>query len=501
MICPVCKKEIEEGVKFCQHCGAPVVSEEPVVEEQAFIAEEPAFVPEVTATTEAVINETVSDNEVPKSNVDEIVEEALSAHTATAVEEKAEETPVKEENNSGYAEPQKAEPIANTKRRKKLNIPATVAVCIAFGILITAFSAVSAVISSARKTLVRGAISEQIDKLDIGDITVGDTQLADGILNGKTIAEDATVSDVVIVMLEDYEKQIAKGIFEKNNVTVDDLRNMENVDLEAFADKIDGINSVNELDMETIIENISKFDKKEISAIAERYSTADFPELTFEIDKRKVEDLLNESGSPMKDYLCGFVKAYEQYLLTGKDEGYVNEESLNKLSEESVGYVLSGMNSAYIDEINKEMAQVVNENKAQLNSANPSAVFGVFGNILPMSLSTVSIFVALGLAVVFAVVIGIITKRVDAAALTLGISLVITAGACFAVNLVPSNLASITGMNSKIVTVTANELVKETLAGDFTVMGVRFILVGIVIIGAVIAVKLITRAVRNKRTK
>lgn len=502
MICPACKKELADGVRFCEHCGAPIVpvlieepaEEMPVAEEPAFIAEEPAFIAEETAPEKTA--QTVSE-----SSVDEIIEEALSPRSATAVADKAKENPAAEENKSDYSEPQKAEPIGRTKRVKKLNIPATAAVCIAFGLLITAFSALSAAVSSVRKTLVRGAVSEQIDKIDAGDVVIGDTKLADGIVDGESLAEDATISDVVIVMLENYEKYIAKGIFEQNNVTVDDIRNMENVDLNAFVEKIDGVNSVNELDIETIIENISKFDKKEISAIAERYSSAEFPELTFEIDKRRVQDLLNESGSPVKVYLCELAKAYESYLLTGNDPKPVNEESLNKLSEESVSYVLEGMDSSYINEINKEMAQVVSENKASLSSCNPSAVFGMFGSILPMSLSTASIFIALGLAVVFAVVTAAVTKRIDAAALTLGISLVITAGAAFAVNAVPANLAAITGIDSKIMSETVSALAKDTLVGDFTVMGVRFLLVGVLIIGAVIAVKLITRALRNKKAK
>lgn len=497
MICSSCKNEIEDGVKFCQHCGAPVIFDKPAEEEPAFIAEEPAVIAEDHEVDFFKVNEEKTEG---SNEVDNILKDYSSpVATAVAPEKNPEsEAPNTEEINE-FSTPQNAETVKKSKRVKKLNIPASVAVCVAFGLLMTAFSAVSVAISSVRKTLLRGAVSEQIDDLDVGDIVVGDTDLVDGIVDKGTLSGDATISDVVRIKLEDYEKYIIKGIFEQSSVTVEDIKNIENVDLEQFVGKIDGIDSVDDLDMDALIENFSKLEKDEIDTIVNQYSKEEFPELTFEIDKRRVDDLLNKKQSPAKLYVSELVKAYENYMLTGEDTKPVTEDSLNKLAQESVSYVLDGMNNAYTEEINKEMAQVVSENKAMLNTCNPSAAFGIFGSILPMSLSTVSVFVSLGLAVVFAAVAALITKRVDAAVITLGASLTLAGGAALCANALPGSLAQLTGLDCNLISETASELVKETLVPDFTVMGLRSLFLGIGVIAVVIVAKVIMRAIRNKK--
>lgn len=516
MICSKCRHEIPDGSKFCEYCGSPVVSEAPsagqVAEEPAVIAEEPAFIAEEPAVTEKApaVAQKVSDDppasadqstaepeNVSESSVDAILAETLTSHSATAVLDKNSDIP--QDTESGYSGPQSAERLERTKSVKKLNLPASVAVCIAFGLLMTVFSAASVAISSVRKTLVRGAVSEQIEELDIGDIVIGDTDLANEIVDKRKLSDDSTISDVVKITLEDYEKYILRGMFEENSVTVADIQNIDNVDLNGLVGKIDGVNSINDLDIDAIVENLSKLDKNELNAIVNKYSKEDFPELTFEIDKRKVEDLLNKSNSPAKAYISDVVKAYENYMLTGEDTKPFSVAKLNTLAQESVGYILEGMDSSYVDEINKEMAQVVSENKAMLNSCNPSSFFGVFGSILPMSLSTVTVFVSLGLAVVFAAAAALITKRIDAAGITLGVSFIIAGGAAFAVNALPANLAQFTGLDYRIVSKTAANIVKETFAGDFTVMGIRSLVVGVVIIAAVVVTKVVMRAVKNKK--
>lgn len=509
MICSKCQHEIPDGSKFCEYCGSPVVTEAPAgqaAEEPAFIAEEPAVTEQAPSvvTREPLDNSptsadsnTAEPENASENSVDAILAETFTSHSATAVLDKNSQNPQNPE--SGYSGPQSAEKIERTKSVKKLNLPASVAVCVAFGLLMTAFSAASVAVSSVRKTLVRGAVSEQIEELDIGDIVIGDTDLADEIVDKRKLSDDSTISDVVKITLEDYEKYILRGMFEENSVTVADIQNIDNVDLNSLVGKIDGVNSINDLNIDVIVENLSKLDKNELNAIVNKYSKEDFPELTFEIDKRKVEDLLNKSNSPAKAYISDVVKAYENYMLTGEDTKPFTVSKLNTFAQESVGYILEGMDSSYVDEINKEMSQVVSENKAMLNSYNPSSFFGVFGSILPMSLSTVTVFVSLGLAVVFAAVAALITKRIDAAGITLGVSFIIAGGAAFAVNALPANLAQFTGLDYRIVSKTAANIVKETFVGDFTVMGIRSLVVGVVIIAGVVATKFVMRAVKNKK--
>lgn len=508
-------------MKFCQYCGAPasfaIPSEnesETIPEEPAFIAEEPAVIAEETGVPFEQISAFDAESEDETKPESEPVQPSYTAPAPTVVLEKDEkadtveqaervENNVQQSNaqtvNTDYSERQNPVVVESVKRIKKLNIPATVAVCVVFSLLIIAFSAVGTSIVSIRKTLDRGAVSEEFETIQVGKIVVGDTTLADGIVAAGSLDKNATISDVVIIKLEEYEKYVVKGMFEQNNVTVEDIKNIENIDLERFVGKIEGINNVNELDIDAIINNFDKLDKNEINTIVNKYSNEDFPELTFEIDKRRVEDLLNEKNSPVKDYVCKVIEAYETYLLTGKDKKHVTEESLYQLSSSCVNYVLDGMNSAYKDEINKEMAQVVSENKVVLNSLNPSAAFGLFGSILPMSLSNVTVIVMFALAVIMAVVVALITKRIDAAALSLGISLAVTGGAGIGANLLPANLSKVVGLGWKLVDDTAAELVKDTFVPDFTIVGVITLLIGIAVIIGVVLAKVISRAVKNKK--
>ncbi len=522
MICPNCKNEIPDGVKFCMHCGANVGSAEPVssepapaetaAEEYAFIEEEPVIVEESSPAadipvmnTESSANSSASmENSVNApaadtyaNNVDQIVAEALAPRGAATAVENAPEMPVGNTAAVDYSMPQSAMPETEKKPRKKLNIPVTVLICILFGILITAFAAVSVAVSSVRQTLKREALSAEIKDLEFGSIVVGDMEFAADFVNAGRLENDSTLSDYIKVMLEDYEKNIAQGILEANNVSISDIDSLYGVDLEAFVDKIDGVDSVDDLDIDTLIENFSKFDKEEINIIIDKYSNDDFPELTFDIDKDMVDDYLDEEGSPAREYVSEIVNAYESYLLTGDDSKPLSKDKLSAFAEESVEYILDGMDRSFINEINSEMDKVVTDNRKTIEGYNPSALFESIGVSPSLILSLITVFAALGLAVALAVVIGIISKRIDAAVITLGVSFLITGGAALVVNLL--NLSAITGLKYSVISKTATKLFSKTFAADFTSMGIRSLIVGVLLIAAVVVVKVIVRAVRNKK--
>lgn len=551
MICPNCKNEIPDGVKFCMHCGAnvaspppsePVINEpvpsEPVTnepapeetaadEQYAFIEEEPVIVEESAPAadipamntentaytensvytamntqstayngmgTENPINAQTAD--IYTNNVDQIVAEALAPRGAATAIENAPEMPV---GNAAvdYSMPQSAMTETEKKPRKKLNVPVTVLICILFGILITAFTAVSVAVSSVRQTLKREALSSEIKELEIGTIVVGDMEFAADYVSAGRLEKDSTLSDYIKVMIEDYEKKIARGILEANNVSIGDIDRLYGVDLEAFVDEIDGVDSVDDLDIDTLIENFSKFDKDEINIIINEYSNDDFPELTFDIDKDMVDEFLDDEGSPAKEYVSEIVKAYESCLLTGEDPEPLSKDKLSEFAEESVEYILDGMDRSFIKEINSEMDKVVTDNRKTIEGYNPSALFESVGVSPSLILSLITVFLALVLAVALAVVIGIISKRIDAAAITLGVSFLLTGGAAIAVNLL--NLSAVTGLKYSAVSKTATKLFSKTFAADLTSMGIRSLIVGVLLIAVVVVVKVIVRAIRNKK--
>ena len=505
MICPSCKNTVPNGAKFCENCGAPILSENDGIKEQtepeSFVYEGPAVIPESNEPEKPQNPEpaqVTDENRSVQAFAEEKAADNAAKQSVTAVMDKQ-----AEENNSAqeteYSEPQTAEVIKKPKQRKKMNVAGTVAICIVFGILITAFAAVSTAISSVRKTLVSGAISETAGDIELGNVVVGDLNL--GLTEEGVLSEDATISDLVKVMLEDYEKSIAKGLLEVNNVTVNDIKDIPGIDLDAFVRKIDGVNSVNDLNMEILTNNFSKFSDNEIRIIVEKYSNEDFPEQTFEIDKERIDSLLNDENSSVKDYLCDIIKAYERYLITGDDTEPINENDLKALAKDSVNFVLEGKDASYIDEINMEMEEVIKENKKTLSSYNPSNALQSAGSLPQMALSVITIIAAVVLAVGLAVVIAVITKRIDAAALTLGIAFTLSGIAAFFVNLVTANLSMFTGLNYTIVSKTLSRLLSKTLAGDFTVMGVRALIIGVVFIAVFVVMNVIKKAIKNKKAK
>ncbi len=511
MICPSCKNNVPDGAKFCEFCGTPLAavandakeqtSADPaVIDEEPVVYDGPAVIPESTEPEKA-------QNIEPAAEITNEPERATETNStgsfddtakrsATAVIDKQTEV---NEPDAEYSAPQTAEVIEKPKKRKKMNVAGAVAICIAFGILITVFSTAAIAVSSVRKTLSREAISEAVVEIELGNVVVGDMKL-DLTEEGK-LDEDATLSELISVLLEDYEHQIAKGLLETNNVTVNDIKNIPGIDLDAFVRKIDGVNSINDLDIDTLVNNFSKFSDDEIKAIIDKYSNEKFEEQTFEIDKERVDSLLNDEKSSVKAYLSDVIKAYESYLLTGDDSEPLNESDLKGLSEEAVNYVLDGKDPLFIDEINKEMEVVIKENKKTISSYNPSSLLESAGSLPQMLLSVITIIAAVVLAVGLAVVIAVITKRIDAAALTLGIAFAVSGVAALCVNLVTANLSMFTGLDYAIVNKTLSRILSKTLAQDFTTMGIRSLIAGIVFIGVFVAMKLITKAIRNKKAK
>lgn len=509
MICPSCKNTVPDGAKFCENCGAPIVSENDSVKEQAkpaeesFVYEGPAVIPESNEPEKEqnpdpaqVIND--KNDEPVQTFAEEKYSDNAAKQSATAVMDKqAEEKSAAQENE--YSEPQTAEVIKKPKQRKKMNVAGTVAICIVFGILITAFAAAATAVSSVRKTLVRGAISDAAGDIELGEVVVGDLNL--GLTEDGALSEEATLSELVEVLLEDYEKNVAKGILETNNVTIDDIKDIPGIDLEAFVRKIDGVNSVDDLTIEILTNNFSKLRDDEIKNIVDKYSNEDFPEQTFEIDKEKIDELLNDEKSAVKDYLCDIIKAYEEYLITGDDSEPINEKDLKKLATGCVEFVLSGKDSSYIEEINREMDEVIEKNKKTLGSYNPSNIMENAGSLPQMALSIITIIAAVVLAVGLAVVIAIITKRIDAAALTLGIAFTLSGIAALCVNIVTSNLSMITGLDYTIVSKTLSRLLSKTLAEDFTVLGIQALIIGVVFIAVFVVMNVIKKVVKNKKAK
>ncbi len=508
MICPSCKNTVPDGAKFCENCGAPILSENDSIKEQTepakpvepepFVYDGPAVIPESNEPEKAQNAElTAAKNDEPaRAFSEEKASDDPAKQSATAVMDKqSDESSTAQETK--YSEPQTAEVIKKPKQRKKMNTAGTVAICIAFGILITAFMAAATAVSSVRKTLLREAISEAAGDIELGNVVVGDLNL--GLTEEGALSEDATISELVKVMLEDYEKSVAKGLLEVNNVTVDDIKNIPGIDLDAFVRRIDGVNSVNDLNMEILTNNFSKFSDDEIKIIVEKYSNEDFPEQTFEIDKEKIDSLLNDENSSVKDYLCDIIKAYEVYLITGDDTEPINEKDLKALAKESVDFVLEGKDASYIDEINMEMEEVIKENKKTLSSYNPSNSLESARNLPQMALSIVTVIIAAVLAVGLAVVIAVITKHIDAAVLTLGIAFAVSGIAALCVNLVTANLSMFTGLDYAIVNKTLSRLLSKTLAADFTVMGVRALIIGVVLIAVFVVMNVIKKAIKNKK--
>ncbi len=214
------------------------------------------------------------------------------------------------------------------------------------------------------------------------------------------------------------------------------------------------------------------------------------------ISYRQLRDIVAETG--IMEQLGDAVEAYENYLLTNDSRDVISTEKIKALVYDNIEKVseICGLNLIILAD---ELDAALRENESSIEGINPQDALHGYGSLTSMLLSYAAIFGALGLAVLFAVIIGLICRSWFSPLMTFGVCLLLSGGVFIALNLLVDAIVGMTGFSYAIITSVAVPIVKETLLSQLFTIGIITASVGALLIAIAVVINvLVKRSARKK---
>ena len=246
------------------------------------------------------------------------------------------------------------------------------------------------------------------------------------------------------------------------------------------------------------IEGILKDFDKDLGDIDESTTVSEFVMIIADDEKvteKNLEKVIEDTT--FLAYIGDVVAGYEDYILNDKENDLLSEKAIKKLIDKNIDEVSDAMGANFrIDQdmLDEELAK----NKDTIENVNPQNALGGIGSITSVVLSPIVIIAAVALALIFAVLAGLICKSVSAPMMTFGVCSVLSGGVMVAVCLLKSVVADAIGMSYSVIEDVAFELLDNTLLGDVMKYGLIILGVGVVCIIAAIIIKAVGSKSRAK---
>lgn len=234
----------------------------------------------------------------------------------------------------------------------------------------------------------------------------------------------------------------------------------------------------------------------QIGEIGENETVGDVIEramVDYGMTEDKAEQLLGKNTKLMS-YLTEIVTSYEHYLLTGEDFKVITDKKLKETVLSCMDYAARELGFKFRPDYEKRLDDFFKANKDLIRAANPSEALGVGGSYIRYSFSLPVVIVVTLLAVLFAVLAGIITRRVDGAFITLGIPSLMCGVYFLYVGLFPKIVLS----NAGIPTVAVGDSV-ETMGKVFVNIGLVETIVGLLAVAAFVIYRVAAAKISRKR--
>lgn len=203
----------------------------------------------------------------------------------------------------------------------------------------------------------------------------------------------------------------------------------------------------------------------------------------------KAEELIGKNTKLMS-YLGKVVSSYETYLMTGEDAKAINEKDIKETVLSCMDYAARELGFKFRPDYDQRLDAFLKANKDNIRAANPSEALGVGGSYIHYAFSLPVVIVVTLLAVLFAALAGIITRRADAAFITLGIPSLMCGVYFLYVGLFPKLVLASAG----IPTIAIGNGV-ETMGKVFVNIGLAETIIGVLAVAAFV----IYRVVAAKR--
>ncbi len=197
-------------------------------------------------------------------------------------------------------------------------------------------------------------------------------------------------------------------------------------------------------------------------------------------------------------HISDFVESYERYLLTNESRAVLDEEMIRSLVNEIIAEAAeaSGLDLS-VDRA--ALDRVLADNEELIESLEPQEALHGYGALTSILLSYAGVFTVLGLAVLLAVLIGVICRSWFSPLLTFGIGSLLSGGILIAAYLLVDTIVGMVGFNYAAVTAVAIPLVKETLLSQLFTIGIITASAGALMIAVAVVINVLVKNAASKK--
>ncbi|MGN0679274.1 MAG: zinc-ribbon domain-containing protein [Oscillospiraceae bacterium] len=211
------------------------------------------------------------------------------------------------------------------------------------------------------------------------------------------------------------------------------------------------------------------------------------------LSEEEAEKFLEKSE--LMPYLSHVVSSYETYLLTGEDNRPVNDKKLKETALSCMDYASKELGFKFRPDSEKRIDNFIRQNRDLIKGANPSEALGVGGSYIRYAFSLPVVIAASVLTLLFAVLVGLITRRADAAFATFGIPTFISGLMFLYMGLFPRLVLE----NANIPSAAIGDSIETAFGADLVQAGTIETVVGIVFVAAFIVYRVLAAKIAKKR--
>lgn len=212
------------------------------------------------------------------------------------------------------------------------------------------------------------------------------------------------------------------------------------------------------------------------------------------LSEDRAERLLEESA--LVPYLTDVVKAYENYLLTGVDTKPITDKALKQTIMDCVNFASNDLGVKFAPDFERQIDKLLKDNKDIIRAANPTEALGIGGGYIRYIFLVPVLIAASIITIAVAVLAGVITKRVDAALITLGIPTVLCGMVCLFTGLFPRVVLSCIGIPNAAVGSSV-----EVFGAKFTEIGLAEFGIGVILIALFVVYQIVLKKLADKTGK
>lgn len=272
---------------------------------------------------------------------------------------------------------------------------------------------------------------------------------------------------------------------------------IEDIDLEdiVVGDLLSAPNFKNFVSANNIVLPEKKAEKAELAEVIALSVRVNSKNLTSD----QVEDII--SRLKISKELSVIVKAYENYLITGKPGDELSDgigEEIKRIVKNGEKTVVEITKMRLVDNYEEKLDEIINDNQDLLDSILPENSLKRASGVISIVFNPIVLIASLVLSVVMIFLIWVISKRVTAALMTGGVVFTLIGCVFAAASIVIQNLTMISVLNYSCVEDVLSPLLYNAFGSNLLYSGLICVGTGVVLIVAFVIVKIVGKSHRNK---